>query len=78
MDRLKAKAAVADDHDRHREKAEAILKLSPASYLAWGWVEAIVAEAARLRADIDKMLAFLEEEGQRDLASDIRRSVLKR
>lgn len=43
-----SKALVCDDHGKHREKAEAILKLSPASYLGWGWVEGIVAEAVRL------------------------------
>lgn len=43
-----SKALVYNDHEKSREKAEAILNLSPVPYLAWGWVEAIVAEAARL------------------------------
>lgn len=74
--RAHRKAAVLDEHDRHREKAEEILKLSPKEYLGWSWVEAIVTEAGRLRGDVEKILAFLEEEGHRDLAADVRRSVL--
>lgn len=73
---LKAKAACYDNHARHQDRAEEILKLSPKEYLGHSWVDAIVFEAGRLRGDIEKMLAFLEEEGHRDLAADLRRSIL--
>lgn len=76
LERLRRKAAVLDEHGKYRGRAEEILKLSPKEYLGYPWVAAIVTEAERLRRDVEKILAFLEEEGHRDLAHDVRRSVL--
>jgi hypothetical protein len=48
-----SKALVFDDHSKFRERAEAVLKDSPRSYLAFSWVEAIVTEAEALKAAAD-------------------------
>lgn len=44
-----SKALVFDDHMKFRERAEAVLKDSPRSYLGFSWVEAIVTEAEALK-----------------------------